>query len=183
MAKSVGVESRRGAVLFAGCDEGSWPCVMGMEIGEGSQSRSRFDFCQAIQPQREGGFNLMLDPTQSSSEPQIPWAQRVDGHMDEGMGFDADRMECPCSAVQVQCGTGLIDQICPDASERRVSSSCMPLDVTENGGKPFSFVMKSDGVLQQLFPLISHEVDQHIGRERKHPITGEQAEHRSRSKA
>ena len=82
MAESVGVESKRCAVPFAGYDEGSRPCVIGMEIGKGSQRRCRFDL--PIQPQREGVFNLMLDPTQSPSEPEIPGAQCVDGQMDEG---------------------------------------------------------------------------------------------------
>src|SRR4029078_5870392 len=98
--------------------------------------------------------------------------------MDEGMGLDSDSMKPPCGLLEVQHGTGFTDQVCPGGSERRVSSSCLLLNVTEHGVEPFSFMVQPDGMLQQLFPLISHEVDQHIGRERKHPITGKQAEHR-----
>ncbi len=120
----------------------------------------------------------MLDVNQSLSKPQIPWAQRVDRQMDERVGFDADRMERARSTVEVQRGTGGTNKVPPGRSECRASSSCMPLNVTEDRGKPLSFMMKADGMLQQFFPLICHEVDQHVGRERKHPITGEQTEHR-----
>lgn len=38
-------------------------------------------------------------------------------------------------------------------------------------------------MLQQLFPLVGHEVDHHVGRKRKHPIAGEQAEDRGEGEA
>lgn len=59
----------------------------------------------------------------------------------------------------------------------------MPLDGTEDGGKPFCFKVQADRVLQQLFPLIRHEVDQNVGGKRKHPVTRQMPEDRGKRQA
>src|SRR6187399_2887199 len=111
MAKSHGIESRRCAVLFTGCDERCGPCVIGMEIGKGSQRRCRFDLSQTVEPLGERVSDLVLDLDQSSCEPQIPRTQRIDPQMNKRMGFDADRVECPRSTCEMQRGTGRTSQI------------------------------------------------------------------------
>ena len=74
---------------------GKWvrPAIRWMERGKGGECRGCLDLGQSIQPGRQVGGHLSLNPLEPVGEPQIPWAERVGGQMDERMGFDADRMQ------------------------------------------------------------------------------------------
>ena len=69
-------------------------------------------------------------------------------------------------AARVRCSVGLArtSQIRTDRSEGGALSPGMALEIAEDRSKPLGFVMQADRMFQQLFSLISHEIDERIGR-------------------
>ena len=96
--------------------------------------------------------------------------------MDEGMGLDADGMKRSGCLLEVLHGAGPTRQIRAGRREHGTLSTGMPLQVAKHDGQSFRFMVQADGMFQQLFPLIGHEVDQDVGSKREYPIAGEQPE-------
>ncbi len=55
-----------------------------------------------------------MDPVlykyETAQEPEVPWTDRVDRQMDEGVGLNADGVQRPCGILELSHGTGVADQ-------------------------------------------------------------------------
>lgn len=108
--ESTSLQTWGDAVLFADGGDRGRPGVVRVEIRKGGQRRRRFDFCQTVQPLRKGLLDLVLGVNQPAQEPEIPWTERVDCQMNEGVSLDTDRVQCARGACELQRGTDSTDQ-------------------------------------------------------------------------
>ena len=72
---------------------GGRPGIVGMQIGKGGESGSRFHFSQPIEPQRKPCPHMFLKLSQAKREEQVPRDERIKPKMDQGMRLHADSME------------------------------------------------------------------------------------------
>jgi hypothetical protein len=120
-----------------------------MECGKRGECRGSLDLGQSIQPRRQVGGHLSLNPLEPIGEPKVPGADCVDDQMDDRMGFDADRVQ-DTSRLPDELGRIYIwrEQWRPQAGERRVAGQGVPFHKAKHGSQFFQLEVHAHRMFQ-----------------------------------